>query len=334
MTIVSDGDKGVVLRRVLQTDESSKPRDEYRLWRFDLSSAEPIGKEIVLPMLELPPMISWSHNKGIAWSAEHPQFLYTVRESRSQDKTDGKPKLNCAEILTISLFDSEAVVTDKIDLLPHIEDRSGYCNGMCIYKDRVFVNLSGQVFIFDLGADGKLTFKSVTKRQVGGYNKVTRRDASRHTFATMLVGLIPAEGLTTEEQLKVAVELTDYPEIASEGDIVVGVDLDFPLTVYRLKEVKDDVATLDMAGFRRPTPLEYFMGMFPIQVFVRDGLAYVIGDFGGLSVYDVRRPQQIRRIGHYAAPNESLRAIVLLPNGNILVAGNKLHIVAPPKMKR
>jgi hypothetical protein len=69
---------------------------------------------------------------------------------------------------------------------------------------------------------------------------------------------------------------------------------------------------------------------------VRDGLAYVLGnfDFGGLSVYDVRRPQQIRRIGHYAAPNELLRAIAPLPDGNILVGGNKLHIVAPPKMKR
>jgi hypothetical protein len=332
VTIVSDGDKGVVLRRVLQTDESSTPRDEYRLWRFDLSSAEPIGKEIVLPMLELPPMISWSHNKGIAWSAEHPQLLYMVRELHSQDKTDGKSKLNCAEILTISLSDSEAVVTDKIDLLPHIEDRKGYCNGMCIYKDRVFVNLSGQVFIFDLGADGKLTFKSVTKRQVGVYDKVTRRDASRHTFATMLVGLIPAEGLTTEEQLKVAVELTDYPEIASEGDIIIVADNDSPIRVYRLKEIRDDVATLEMAGFRRPTPLEGFVGTYPSRVFVRDGLTYVLWGFGrGLTVYDVRQPQQIRRVGHYAVPNERLQTIAPLPDGNILVGGSKLHIVRPPR---
>jgi hypothetical protein len=68
---------------------------------------------------------------------------------------------------------------------------------------------------------------------------------------------------------------------------------------------------------------------------VRDGLAYVVGlGPGGLAVYDVSQPQQIRRVGHYAAPNERLQVIVPLLDGNILVGGNKLHIVAPPKVKR
>jgi hypothetical protein len=333
--IASDGDKGVLLLHCRKTAYAEGKAMYYSLMTFDLSLKEPFGEEFVIPEdLEKAVWQNVGRSK-LVWSAKHPQLLYMVRELHSQDKTDDKSKLNCAEILTISLSDSEAVVTDKIDLLPHIENRKGYCNGMCIYKDRVFVNLSGQVFIFDLGADGKLTFKSVTKRQVGVYDKVTRRDASRHTFATMLVGLIPAEGLTTEEQLKVAVELTDYPEIASEGDIIIGMDYDSPLTVYRLKEVRDDVATLEMAGYHRPTPLERFTGMFPTPVFVRDGLAYTLGGFGGgLTVYDVRQPQYIKRIGHYVAPDEMFLAIAPLPDGNILVGGSKLHIVRPPKVKR
>lgn len=70
-----------------------------------------------------------------------------------------------------------------------------------------------------------------------------------------------------------------------------------------------------------------------MRVFVRDGLAYVLGGFG-VTVYDIRQPQQIRRVGHYAVPNEQLLAISPLPDGNILVGGNKLHIVAPPKAAR
>ena len=70
-----------------------------------------------------------------------------------------------------------------------------------------------------------------------------------------------------------------------------------------------------------------------MRVFVRDGLAYVLGGFG-VTVYDIRQPQQIRRVSHYAVPNKWLQTIAPLPDGNILVGGNKLHIVAPPKEKR
>jgi hypothetical protein len=82
--------------------------------------------------------------------------------------------------------------------------------------------------------------------------------------------------------------------------------------------------------------LERLAGFSPGQVFLRDGFAYILNksaDFGGLTVYDIRGPQ-IRRVGHYAVPNERLQVIAPLPDGNILVGGTKLHIVAPPKVKR
>jgi hypothetical protein len=316
-------------------DESSTGRDKYRLWRFDLSSAEPISKEIVLPV-QVPPMISWPGNKAaIAWSAEQPQLLYAVRDSQSEDKADGKLKLNAAELLTISLADNEAVVTDKIDLLPHIEEPRGLCEGMCICRDRIFVNLSGQLFIFELETDGKPILKSATKKRVGICGESGRRDASRQTFATMSIGLVPGEGLSVQEQLAVSVELTGYRVMDIEGDIVVETNNDF-IKVFRLKEVRDDIATLEMFGYRSPTALERLADFSPGQVFLRDGFAYILNksaDFGGLTVYDIRGPQ-IRRVGHYAVPNERLLAIAPLPDGNILVGGNKLHIVAPPKAAR
>ncbi len=333
--IVCEGNKGLILLHDVWVDESSNPRDKYRLWRFNLSSAEPIGKEIVLPV-QVPPMISWLGNKAaIAWSAERPQLLYIVRHSQSVDKVDGKLKVDAAELLTVSIATGEAVVIDKIDLLPHIEDRKGSCEGMCMCKDKVFVNLSGQVFVFDLGANGKLALKDVNKRQVGVCGESGERDSGGRTFATMSIGLVPGEGLSAQEQLAVSVELSGYRVMDSEGDIVVETNNDF-IKVFRLKEMREDIATLEMVGYRQPTALERLAGFSPGQVFLRDGLAYVLNksaDFGGLTVYDIRG-QQIRRVGHYAVPNERLQVIAPLPDGNILVGGNKLHIVAPPKVKR
>jgi hypothetical protein len=333
--IACEGDKGLILLHDVWLDESSNPGNKYRLWRFDLSSAEPISKEIVLPA-QVPPMISWLGNKAaIAWSAEQPQLLYVVRASPTEDKADGTLKLNWAQIRTISLAGDEAVVMDKIDLLPHIEDRRGSCEGMCMCKDKVFINLAGQVFVFDLGANGKLALKDVNKRRVGVCGESGGRDSAGRTFATMSLGLVPAEGLSVQEQLAVSVELTGYRVMDSEGDIVVETNNDF-LKVFRLKEVREDIATLEMVGYRSPTALERLAGFSPGQVFLRDGFAYILNksaDFGGLTVYDIRGPQ-IRRVGHYAVPNERLQVIAPLPDGNILVGGTKLHIVAPPKVKR
>ena len=205
---------------------------------------------------------------------------------------------------------------------------------MC--KDKVFINLSGQVFVFDLGSNGKLTLNSVTKRRVGICGESGGRDSAGRTFASMSLGLVPGEGLSAQERLAVSVELTGYRVMDSEGDIVVETNNDF-LKVFRLKEVREDIATLEMVGYRQPTALERLAGFSPGQVFLRDGFAYILNksaDFGGLTVYDVSQPQQIRRVGHYAAPNERLQVIAPLPDGNILVGGTKLHIVAPPKVKR
>ena len=62
---------------------------------------------------------------------------------------------------------------------------------------------------------------------------------------------------------------------------------------------------------------------------LRDGLLHVLHG-GGLTVFDISDPARPRKAGHYAVPNEQLRTLAIGANGQILVAGEKLHIVSPP----
>jgi len=336
--IACDGDKGVLLLQ----GQGREPNDVvgkavcYSLMTFDLSAKEFLSEEISLAK-EQSPMFLWFGNR-VVWSARNSQWAYLIKMSTSQEETLAKssamPKADRAELLTISLDVGAAGVVDKLSLLPYLEDRAEFWCSLYMLDDTIYVITLDKLLIFDVGSDGKPVLRKVINGQFRIPSRAGRAVREQLRQSTLFMRLVPVECLDTEERLKITVGLTGYSTVASEGDIVVVADYDSPLTAYRLKEVRDDVATLEMVGFRRPTPLERFAGAYPTQVFVRDGLAYVIGDFGGLSVYDVRRPQQIRRIGHYAVPNESLCAIVPLPDGNILVGGKKLHIVAPPKVKR
>lgn len=333
--IACDGDKGVLFLQGREPNDVVGKSMRYSLMTFDLSEKEPFGEEIVIPK-DLQPTARQLAFKELVWSAKRPQWTYFIERSSSKNKSDGKQKVDKMELLTISLTEGGVMtVVDKLDLLPYLGDRARLW-GMYMLNSTIYASTLDKLLIFDVAADGKLVLRKVINEQPGIHDvigRVIREQLRQNTFSMRLV---PVEGLNTQERLKITVALATYPLMASEGDTVIVADEDSPLLrAYRLKEVKDDVATLEMAGFRRPTPLERFMSPFPSQIFVRDGLAYVTGvGLGGISVYDVHRPQQIRRVGHYAAPKEWFQAIAPLPDGNILVAGKMLHIVAPPKVKR
>jgi len=333
--IACDGDKGVLLLR------NKKPGDAaddatYSLMTFDLSAKEPLGEEIVLAEDQMP-TFSWPGDRGkIVWSARNPQWAYSIKTSRRKYEPDGHWFTDRAELLTISLAAGSAGSVDKLDLLPHLKGQTAYSDSLYMLDGTIYASLSGILFIFDVGIDGKPVLRKIVKERVGISGQSGSSDASGRVWGSISMRLIPVEGLSIKERLKVTVELSGYRVMASDGDVVVEVNSDF-IRAYWLKEVSGDIATLEMTAYRRPTPLERLAGTNPTHVFVRNGLAYVIDsswDFGGLTVYDVRRPQQIRRVGHYGTPDERLLAIAPLPDGNILLGGNKLHIVKPPRPAR
>jgi hypothetical protein len=334
--IVCEEDKGVLLLQGRKPEYAEGEAMYYSLMTFDLSANEPVVEKVVISKDRMSEFPTPGGRNQLVWSAKRPQWTYLIKTSWSKNEKDSKGRVDKVELLTISLTKGGVMtVVDKLDILPYLGDKTGLWE-MYMLNSTIYANALDKLLIFDIGSDGKPLLRKVVKEQFGIRGRSARAIREQLRKSTLSMRLVPVEGLDTEERLKITVGLTGYLTMASEGDIVIRVDYDSPLMVYRLKEVRDDVATLEMIGHHRPTPLERFVGPITMQVFVRDGLAYVVdsGGLGGLSVYDVRRPQQIRRVGHYAAPKESLQVIAPLPDGNILVGGTKLHIVAPPKVKR
>jgi len=94
------------------------------------------------------------------------------------------------------------------------------------------------------------------------------------------------------------------------------------------------VVHFDRVGRRPATPLERLVEFDPLRVAMRDGLVYVLHGFPGcaLSVYDVRRPEHPRRVGHYAAAHELPFALAPLADHRVLLGWNHLHVVGPPRL--
>lgn len=159
-------------------------------------------------------------------------------------------------------------------------------------------------------------------------------EESRGEEKVMLrVKLPPAGGLNARERLDLVLRMSHAPYLlAGEGERVVQASWKF-IRCYRVVSLSVEETVLETSGQRDPSPLERLVGFQPYQITMRGGLVYVLDGvsmFGGLTVYDVRDPERIRRVGHYAAPGEDFYALSLTPEGKVLVGGRSLHIVESP----
>ncbi|MFA9480020.1 hypothetical protein ACERK3_17215 [Phycisphaerales bacterium AB-hyl4] len=92
-----------------------------------------------------------------------------------------------------------------------------------------------------------------------------------------------------------------------------------------------DMVRFERVGHRPPTPLERITGGHPLASLVHDDLLFVIvhEPQPGMIVFDLREPEQPRKLGHYAAPGELFMSLVATPDGKVILAGRDLHIFDP-----
>jgi len=123
--------------------------------------------------------------------------------------------------------------------------------------------------------------------------------------------------------------------MASDDKTFVDVKRDV-ITVFKLVSSEGDKVLIESDTFRRPTPLERIMDLSPRDVHLKNGLLYVLATGGlgqGVTVYDIRTPGQVKKVAHYAAPDERFEKISLLEDGRLLVIGNSLHIILSPEVR-
>ena len=98
---------------------------------------------------------------------------------------------------------------------------------------------------------------------------------------------------------------------------------------YPSADLKYWRARLERLDSAQPSHMARMTGTRPIQSILRAGFFYDLIGSGTrdrvLYVYDLRDPADIRRVGHYVTPEDTLQTMAVLPDGRILAAGEKLH---------
>jgi hypothetical protein len=324
---VVDGMQGVLLvqHRVPRSMDSY-----YSLRRFDLSCGEsPVSKDI---FIEEGYRWEW-----MAWSAERPDYVYFVRETSRDDPIDNEWERREVTLVTVALEGyQEGSMINELELVSYREIRQiGLGGGIYMDGKTLYVEVGGELFIMDMSNPAQPEVrKSIVESnpwhrpRSAFYDAKTKGYIDEREFR-----LLFPELESTEERIERTIELGWSWSMASEGDILVSTE-GYALKTYRLKSLEQaDIAIFEQTGRRAATPLEQLIEMRPRQLSLRDGFCYALY-YDGLSVFDVRNPANIKRAGHYKAPEEWFSAMSLLPDGNVLLCGRSLHVVAPPKAAR
>jgi hypothetical protein len=253
------------------------------------------------------------------------------------DPIDNEWERREVTLVTVALEGyQEGSMINELELVSYREIRQiGLGGGIYMDGKTLYVEVGGELFIMDMSNPAQPEVrKSIVESnpwhrpRSAFYDAKTKGYIDEREFR-----LLFPELESTEERIERTIELGWSWSMASEGDILVSTE-GYALKTYRLKSLEQaDIAIFEQTGRRAATPLEQLIEMRPRQLSLRDGFCYALY-YDGLSVFDVRNPANIKRAGHYKAPEEWFSAMSLLPDGNVLLCGRSLHVVAPPKAAR
>jgi hypothetical protein len=147
------------------------------------------------------------------------------------------------------------------------------------------------------------------------------------------VPLLPLPSLSSRQRMEARLRLGLH-NIRGEvnGDVFMTADSE-SVSAYRLASINDTSAKFLLEGQRDRTPLERLVGSYaPSDMTTIDGTFYLEEHrfSSGITAYDMRDSTRPLPVGHFAVPNAPATSVFGLPSGEILVAANRLYILAPP----
>ena len=284
---------------------------------------------------------------GFVWSADRPDYVHFIHEKIVSDRPGHSGRRTELSLCT-ARFDEggSARQVHQLDLMPVVPDYEKHqILHLILERETIFLMgprrkpvagrprayhiLGWQAVVIDVSDPAEPKVKRVAELpDLGRSHSGWGGDAG----GGFRVGLPDLPEMSHGRRLEWAVRHSRYRLSAIEGNLLVAAEHGVLIT-YRLGKLTDTTAEFTRIGLRRNTPLERLLGAYPKQMLMRDGLVYVLHlSDGGLTAFDVRDPARPRRVGHYAAPDDRLKAIAQLPDGRTLVAGRSLHVVAPPRI--
>ncbi len=259
----------------------------------------------------------------LAWSAEKPSLAYVV-VSR-QDVTRGQ---RTDTLYTIALDAKQSnPVVHRIELNSLLNEP---WPTLALHQDHLYVYE---------GHDGArlLTFSLADPRTPSLIH--TRNLEQRIGFpgpgwpgssSEYAIQLAPLGDLDASARLEVTHQLAPYGwTLLGDGRVLASV-LDSRHAALRLMLFEtglrhDSVIPLHPVAQRQAGAIERVLRSYGGRLYGSDGLACRLTGFGA-TVYDIRDPQRIARVGHYAAGG-GFSAAAVLPDNRVVIAGEGLHVL-------
>jgi hypothetical protein len=319
-------------RGILLVSHFAGDTEEFGVRPFDLSKADGADASEV----RIEQHTGYSHwavgGAQAAWDPQHPNVLHLLlTEQKVEDNRTRR--LTKLVLLTATLAMPQGnAETHELDLLPHVTDDSASRLWMHCVGDTLYVIAFRDLIAIDVGDPGHPTVSEVIPIERWGFSALGDARFGSSAEAPRF-RMLPVPDLDPEACFALSVRLAPSPgPVALEGDLLV-VRTRTGLTTYRLDGIEGNTARLREVGRLPLTPLERLTAEFATRLVLKDGLAYaLVSSDKRVQVYDVRQPEQPRRLGFYVAPGEFFSSIVPLDDGRVLVGGHNLHVLAPPRL--
>jgi len=362
LSVQASGHGGVVLLQQRQSSTAGRPPEApaHFLRAVEMADGSPSLGPLV-PVAREPS--SATAGCRLLCTAASPNRAYVLLDETNMHHGEPgvEPETLVLELLTVALdgADGDPVIgcLDLLDAIP--EPASFRPLNSCAYGGRLYLGSTERTVVVDLSDPDTPRVAHVVDREELRYYVTGSPDGPdrtvelrplplpdrkefRHRVSgrpdgperTVELRLLPLPDLTPRERLAVGLQLglVGTVEQRAEGDLVVVAGRE-DLTTYRVTEIDEERAVLEMAGCRRATPLERYFARGVWDMVLRDGLAYVVRARSAaiVTVYDLRDPERPTLAGHYAAPKEQFDNVVVLPDGRAMLANRELHVIGLPR---
>jgi hypothetical protein len=235
----------------------------------------------------------------------------------------------------------------KLDLTSKFANVERSSLTACFYKDSIYVLCGPTLVRISLANRDKPEITDIvrSKSEFGQWMFLERYTIAKSTKPldenndplTLRLHQIP--GLNDRERLEVTLLLEEQRSwgrsmFTLKDDLLVYFEGETSsLGTWRLSSLNSDQAVFLFIGRLRATPLERFMFLIsrPEGQMIIDHDRVWLNGGTNLMVYDIHDPATPRRIGHFATHGQRFFTMVSLPDGKILLGGDKLYIISPPK---
>jgi ABC-type transport system involved in multi-copper enzyme maturation permease subunit len=263
----------------------------------------------------------------LLWSPQHPTRAYLLPKHKQAGA--GVASIPDAELWTLALDAADAnAIRHKLKLNdPSTDSNPNATTNLHLHENTIYAYV-GRLLCIDISHPDNPTLKQTIAVDRSGI--YTDKDDSYIGLRTL-----PLPDMSNGERFDISFHLAPgNDKLAYVDDLLVAATRQ-GISTYRIVDLDKELVRFELLGHVRVSPLQRLAGFYSLQLMIHGDFAYVLNDEtgigGGMIAFDIRDPEHPRQAGHYAAPGERFLSMAPLPGGDILVGGNNLHIVNPPK---